>query len=84
MNKEISVIKTSKFRDLRVEIREFKGHSMCGLRQWVERYEGDDAKRIPTRNGISFKIRELPAVIAALQEAETEARAGGLFDDEAA
>ena len=85
MDKKISTIETSKFRDLRVEIREYNGHDMVGLRQWVMAYQGDDSKRILTRNGISFKVRDLPAVIAALQEAEREARLAGLFtDDEAA
>ncbi len=84
MDKKISTIETSKFRDLRVEIREYKGHDMVGVRQWVKAYEGDDSKRIPTKNGVSFKLRDLPAVIAALQEAEREARLAGLFNDKAA
>ena len=84
MDKQIKIIATTKFRQLRVEIRDYKGHDMVGVRQWVKAYEGDDSKRIPTKNGVSFKLRDLPAVIAALQEAETEARLAGLFNDEAA
>ncbi len=84
MDKQISTIETSKFRDLRVEFREYKGHNMVGVRQWVAPYEGGDSKRIPTKNGVSFKVKDLPAVIAALQEAEREARRAGLFNDEAA
>ena len=39
----------------------------------------------PANNiAVSFKVKELPAVIAALQEAEREARRAGLFNDEAA
>ncbi len=81
MDKHISTIKTSQFRDLRVEIREYKGHAMTGVRQWIAPYRGDDSKRIPTKNGVSFKVKELPAVIAALQEAEREARQAGLLSE---
>ncbi len=85
MDQKISTIQTSKYRDLRVEIRRYKEHDMVGLRQWVMAYRGSDDERIPTKNGVSFKVKELPAVIAALQEAEREARLAGLFDaDEAA
>ena len=84
MDKQISIIPTTKFRELRVEIREYKGHDMVGVRQWVTPYEGDDSDRIPTKNGVSFKVKELPAVIAALQEAEQEARGAGLFNDKPA
>ena len=78
MDKEISTIETSKFRELRVSIGEFKGHDMVGLRVWVTPYKGDDSERIPTKNGVSFNVRALPAVITALQEAEQEARMAGL------
>ncbi len=84
MEKHISTIETTKFRELRVDISEYKGHDMIGLRQWVQPYSGDDSERIPTKNGVSFNVRDLPAVIAALQEAEQEARAAGLFNEAAA
>ncbi len=84
MEKQIRIIPTTKFRDLRVSLSEYKGHDMVGVRQWVAPYEGGDSKRIPTKNGVSFKLKELPAVIAALQEAERVARRAGLFNDKAA
>ena len=81
MEKQISIIETSKFRDLRVGISEYKGHDMVQVRQWVTPYQGEDSDRIPTKNGVSFNVRDLPAVIAALQEAEHKARAAGLLTD---
>ena len=81
MEKQISIIKTTRFRELRVSIGEFKGHDMVGLRQWVAPYRGSDEERIPTTNGVSFNVRDLPAVIAALREAEHEARADGLLSE---
>ncbi len=75
-----SIIKTTKFRELRVDISEYKGHDMIGLRQWVQPYSGDDDERIATKNGIAFRLKDLPAVIAALEEAEKEARRAGLFN----
>ncbi len=84
MAKQISTIETSKFRELRVSINEFKGHQMVGLRQWVTPYKDKEGERIPTKNGVSFHVRDLPAVIAALQETEQAARAAGLFSEAAA
>ena len=84
MDKEISIIKTTKFRELRVDISEYKGHDMIGLRQWVQPYSGDDDERIATKNGIAFRLKDLPEVISALQEAEQEARRAGLLDKVAA
>ena len=81
MEKQIRTIKTSRFRELRVGISEFKGHDMVQVRQWVTPYQGDDSERIPTKNGVSFNVRDLPEVIAALQEAEQEARAAGLLNE---
>ena len=66
---------------MRVGISEFKGHDMVQVRQWVTPYQGDDSERIPTKNGVSFNVRDLPEVIAALQEAEQEARAAGLLNE---
>ena len=57
---------------------------MIGLRQWVAPYSGSDDDRIATKNGIQFQVQHLAEVIAALQEAEREARRAGLFNEEAA
>ncbi len=84
MEKQISTIETGKFRDLRVSISDWKGHDMVGLRQWVTPYKENEGDRIPTKNGVSFHVRDLPEVIAALRKAEQEARAAGLFSEEAA
>jgi len=35
----------------------------------------------PGRNGFNFKVGHLPALIAALQEAEATARAAGLLEN---
>ncbi len=84
MDKKIRTIETTKFRELRVDISEFKGHDMIGLRQWVQPYSGDDDERIATKNGIAFRLKDLRAVIVALEEAEQEARAAGLLNKVAA
>ncbi len=39
-----------------------------------------EGKSTPTKRGVSFDVRDLPKVIAALQETEQEARVAGLFD----
>ncbi len=84
MDKRITVVQMSRSRELRVDLNEFKGHDLVALRWWAEPEDGSEEERHPTKNGVSFNVRDLPAVIAALREAEKEARKAGLFNDVAA
>ncbi len=80
MEKQISIVEMSRSRELRVNLTEFKGYDLVGLRWWDEPDADSEGKSTPTKRGVSFDVRDLPKVIAALQETEREARAAGLFD----
>ncbi len=59
----------------RVELDEFKGHQPVAVRVWFK-YRTDIQ---PTRKGVSFSGRCLPALRQAIDEAETIARTSGLL-----
>ena len=82
MQKDVETIPTGRFRELRVGLSEFKGHDMVAVRQWVTPYSGQEDERVPSKNGVNFQLKHLPAVIAALQEAEATARTAGLLTSE--
>lgn len=50
----------------RIRLGEYKGHVFCDLRLWYST-EGD---KKPSAKGIAIKPDALPAVIAALQDAQ--------------
>jgi hypothetical protein len=74
----ISVIRKNAAEEIRVELAEFNGHQLVNFRVWADPRNGG-AERIPTKAGIACNVRLLPELIAALQEAETEARERGLL-----
>ena len=80
MEKQISITEVGRARELRVDITEFKGHDLVGLRWYAEPDEGSKVERNSTKNGISFDVSNLPAVIFALQQVERAAREAGLID----
>ena len=61
---------------VRVELNEYEGHQLFGVRVW---YRGQDGALKPTRKGISLGIRHLPALVRALEDAERAARTAGLL-----
>ena len=60
---------------VRVELSEFQGKDLFAVRVWTR----DDPPR-PTPKGLTASVKMLPAVIAALTEAEATARREGLLD----
>jgi len=55
----------------RIQITDYKGARYVDVRVWY----GDPADRKPSAKGVTLKADAIPAVIAALQEAQ--ARLGG-------
>ena len=45
-------------------------------------YDAGACEMKPSRNGLNVPVRLLPQLVAALRQAETEARASGLLPDE--
>ncbi len=62
-----------------VTLENFKGYDLCSLRVWAYHPEREE---IPTRNGFAIRIELLPELVAALQEAERQAREAGLLVDD--
>lgn len=59
--------------EIRVELCEFKGHQLLGLRVWTT-----DTER-PTQKGLTVSVGMIPDIRAALADAEERARALGLL-----
>ena len=82
MDKLIATIRKNASEEVRVSLSEFTAngptHQMVSARVF---YDDGAGNLKPGRNGINLKVDHLPALIAALQEAEAEARAAGLLDD---
>lgn len=58
---------------VKVELTEFNGHDLAGIRVWTK-----DTDR-PTQKGVTVAVAMLPAILAALATAEAEARTAGLI-----
>lgn len=77
----IASIPKNRRETIRIEISEFKGQRLIGLRVW---WAGEDGEQHPSSKGLSTSIKNLPALARALAEAERVARELGLLRDDAA
>lgn len=57
----------------------FRDQPRLDLREHVEDRPGDPDSRFPTKRGVNLHIRHLPALVAALHQAEAEALQAGLL-----
>ena len=76
----IAVIKKNAREEIRVSLTQFKGHDLADARIFAD----NGTEYIPTRKGLTFAVKLLPELIAALREAEAEARRRGLITDQGA
>ena len=83
MDQLIATIPKNQREEIRVALSEFESkgttHDMFGARVF---YDAGNGERKPGRNGINIPVRLLPELVAALRQAEAEARAAGLLPDE--
>ena len=79
MESDIATIEKNRTEELRVALKEYKGHDYVDVRTYVEPYADEGQDRIPTKRGVTLKPEDLAELIAALQEAEKQARAAGLL-----
>ena len=77
MEATIAVIEKNSSEEVHVDLSEYRGHDLVSIRVWAN-YDGEKPKR-PTKKGVTVKVEKLPELIAALQEAEKQARAAGLL-----
>jgi Transcriptional Coactivator p15 (PC4) len=61
---------------IKIQIKPFEGAVLVDLRTWY----GEDGHRKPGK-GLAATVKHLPALAAALREAENKARELGLLDD---
>ena len=73
---EIATIKKNARDEVRVALREYEGHAYVDIRIFTE-YQ-DTGLPGPTRRGVTLPPEKLPALLAALQELERQARERGL------
>ncbi len=82
MDKLIATIRKNASEEIRVALSEFQAngttHQMVSARVF---YDDGAGNLKPGRNGINLKVDHLPALIAALQEAEAKPLESGLLED---
>ena len=62
---------------IRAELGDFNGTTVANFRKWFD----DDGTAKPTRKGIAFAVRHLPAFAALVNDALARARADGLIEE---
>ena len=68
----IATVRKNQREEIRVGLRQYQGHELFDVRVYAEPYSGD--QYVATKKGVCASVKLLPALIDALQEAETEAR----------
>lgn len=63
---------------VRAALSEFNGQSVVNFRKW---YRDGDGTAKPTRKGIAFAVRHLPAFAALVNDALARVCADGLLND---
>ena len=76
MKKLIATIAKNTRETVRVELDEYRGHQLLSVRVWFSDNAGEAR---PSPKGLSVDVRHLPALRAALDDAEREARTAGLI-----
>ena len=79
MEKLIETIPKNAREEISISLTEYHGHDLYDVRVFTEPYSGTEW--LATRKGVCLSVAKLPDLIAALQQAEAEARAAGLLED---
>lgn len=61
---------------LRVELHEYKGTQLIGIRKW---FAGASGVMTPGKSGINLSLKHLPRLAAAINDALSKAREEGLI-----
>ncbi len=77
-----TIIEKNKAEELRVALKRYRGHDYVDIRTYVEPSVDEGEGRVPTKKGVALALTKLPELIAALQRAESEARAAGLLPNQ--
>ena len=79
MEKTVSVIKKTQRQQIHVGLSEYEKDGDTFDMVFARVFYDDGAEYRPGRNGINVRVELLSELIAALQQAEAEARAAGLL-----
>ena len=77
--KPIASLQKNAREELRVDLTEYRGHRLLGLRIWADKSDGSG--KVATPKGVTVKVAMLPAIRAALADAERQARDAGWLND---
>jgi hypothetical protein len=81
MEKSIAIVEKNAIEEVHVDLSEFHGHDLIDIRIWAN-YDSADKPKRPTKKGVTLALTKLPELIAALQWAESEARAAALLPNQ--
>ncbi len=82
MRKLIATIPKNGREEIRVALDEFEAGDVMYNMFSVQVFYEDGGEYRPGRNGLNVRVELLPAIVAALRKAETEARKAGLLGGE--
>ncbi len=83
MEKLIAATPKNQREEIRVALSEFeKDGTTYDMVSARVHYDTGNGEMKPGRNGLNVPVRLLPELVAALRQAETEARAAGWLPDE--
>ena len=80
MEKLICQIEKNSREEIRVQLREFKGHQLLDIRTFYFTSEGGEPK--PSPKGVSVAIRLLPQLKEAILEAEKLLKEHGVISED--
>ena len=78
MEKVVGQFEKNSREEIRVQLREFKGHQLLDIRTFYFTSEGGEPK--PSPKGVSMSLRLLPHLTEAILEAERVLKEEGLLD----
>ena len=80
MEKVVGQFEKNSREEIRVQLREFKGHQLLDIRTFYFTSEGGEPK--PSPKGISLAIRLMPQLKEAILEADRVLKEAGLMDSD--
>ena len=80
MEKIVGQFEKNSREEIRVQLREFKGHQLLDIRTFYFTAEGGEPK--PSPKGISLSLKLLPQLKEAILEAERVLKDAGLLDSD--
>lgn len=80
MEKVVGQFEKNSREEIRVQLREFKGHQLLDIRTFYFTSEGGEPK--PSPKGISLAIRLMPQLKEAILEADRVLKEAGLLDSD--